>query len=311
MSVFYRIVNAEARAGRAEAALRGMPPAEPAREEFVVRRPSQWSELPEWIESRLRAGPSPARFVAAGGDGTAHSVLNLLIEAETGLGLPEHAWELGFVALGSSNDYHKRRDHRVTDPRRTDFARASPHDLLRAEISGEEGSLTRYSALNFSAGITAAGNEIFNSSGLVRGLKRLSVDAAIGAAALSAFVARSPHPAEIRVDDAPPRRIELLNAGVFKNRHFSGSFRYPLDVAPDSGDFGYAFVPRLPLARLLAVFSGLARGEFDVRSGIDLGRARSLSIRFARPAPIEIDGEVFRARAVDLSIHSRKAWLCP
>ena len=69
-------------------------------------------------------------FVAAGGDGTVHALLNALVDSRGGN--PLAGFTLGAVGLGSSNDFHKPIGHTVLGvPVRLDARNSHARDVGR------------------------------------------------------------------------------------------------------------------------------------------------------------------------------------
>lgn len=257
--------------------------------------------LREWMDARIDEGRRD--FIAAGGDGTVNAVVNAL------MGNPAAGdCRLGAVALGSSNDFHKGRPG--INGHRLDFAAAFPHDIGVVRL--EDGSVVHF-AINASMGITAEANAYFNEKGgpLFRALKRRWTDGAIAAAALRGFARYRPFPILLESAGGERREARLVNLGVVKNCHFSGSFRYDAPTAADDGRLGVHLCDGMTKAETLRTLASLARGRFSGLPKTSSWQWPGLTVRADRPFALETDGEVrFTARA-DFSVREGGLRLCP
>ena len=145
--------------------------------------------LDQSVERALREGIRA--FVAAGGDGTVHALVNAIGRGRAGI-----AWSalsLGAVGLGSSNDFHKPcRSWCEGVP--ILLGPAAPRDVARALYLDEGGVVQqRLFLVSASLGVTACANAFFNrGDALLRFLKRWWVGGAIAyAAARSVALHRS------------------------------------------------------------------------------------------------------------------------
>jgi len=245
-------------------------------------------------------------FVAAGGDGTAHSLVNALIEAPRRP--PLETLILGAVGLGSSNDLHKPVRRRVGGvPVLLDASRAAPRDIVRCVYGGRSGAVL----ISASIGVTASANARFSADTRVaRCLRRTSTVAAVAWAAGRTIAAWRNLPARLRIDGGEAERVPLTSLSVLKTEWVSGRLRYGHAVAPASGDFDVAVAEGLGRARLLLDVLALLRGRFDGRPGHRRCRARSLDVWLDHDSPLEIDGEIALARAAHFDMLGERIRLC-
>jgi diacylglycerol kinase (ATP) len=267
--------------------------------------------LQAWVSERLRQGAR--RFVAAGGDGTVHAVVNALMMAPERAGIEPEAIKLGAVGLGSSNDFQKPylkegREKAAGIACRLQFSQASTHDLGRATLDG----VPRFFVINASIGVTAEANWQFNEArGGLGFLKRRWVDGAIVATALSAFAKYRNFDIKLAVGDEASREVSLTNLGVVKNVHFSGQMRYDLAQAPDDGLFGVHLCEGMSRLEMVKILSALSSGRF---SGIPKTSSWQASrVEAASPYlfAVETDGEVTRARQAVFENLRRELRVCP
>lgn len=264
-----------------------------------------------WRDPVQRALADGTRFfVAAGGDGTVHALLNALVDAP---GRPPLASiTLGAIGLGSSNDFHKPVRTRILDvPVRLDLARAAPRDVVRARCLGGVSWRTVCFLVSASLGVTADANSRFGEDGpLARTLRKASTPLAIAWAAARTVTTWRDLPAELRIDDGAPERVALCSLNVLKTEWLSGRLRFGHAVAPDSGDFDVALAAGGGRARLVADILALLRGRFDGRPGHRRLRARSLDVRLGSETRLELDGEIDLVRAVHFDLHPERIRVC-
>lgn len=260
-----------------------------------------------------RLGRGERTFVAAGGDGTVHELVNALMPALDSGHLEDV--RLGAVGLGSSNDFHKPlSDRRLVDgvSLRLDVTRARVHDvgeLRYRDPSGREGR--RWWLVNGSVGLTAEANAYFNGPDpIVRRLKRGATGLAIGWAALRTLWRVRPRRFHVTIDDERGEWRTLSNLGVVKNPHFAGDFRYDSPLEPDSGRFHVHELGDLSRPGLLRALARLARGRFAGTPAARTVVARRLLLRAPEPFAVEVDGEVLVVREAEFTLYPRRLALC-
>lgn len=241
-----------------------------------------------WREAVASALADGTRsFVAAGGDGTVHALLEALVDGRGDVPLEEVT--LGVAALGSSNDFVKPlRPGDDPVPLRLDAARATPRDLVRVRTVDPSGTeRTTLLAVSASAGVVAEGNALF-SAGRRPGR---GVAMAIAASALRAIVRHRDFTARLR-HDGTEEEVPLSSLSILKSPWLSGSLRYDLPVAPDDGLLGVALCAGMGRLRLLSTLAGLLFGRFRNRPGTRSFLTPSLRVASDAPFLLEVDGEV-------------------
>lgn len=264
-----------------------------------------------WIgDVRAALGRGTRVFIAAGGDGTAHALLNALVDAP---GRPPlDALTLGAVGLGSSNDLHKPVGARINGiPVRLDLARAAPRDVVRCRYVHDLATQRACFLVSASLGMTACANARFSADApLARWLRATSTPLAIAWAAARTAVPWRNLAAELRIDHGAPERVALASLSVLKTEWLSGRLHFGHPVAPDSGDFDVALAAGLGRGRLIIDILALLRGRFDGRRGHRRMRAHALSILLESETALELDGEIVTARAVHFGMHPERIRLC-
>ncbi|TNE88112.1 MAG: hypothetical protein EP330_15760 [Deltaproteobacteria bacterium] len=259
-----------------------------------------------WVVNRLLAGAR--RFVAAGGDGTVHTLLNALRVALPTTGVRLEDLTLGAVGLGSSNDLHKPlRAEGV--PHRLDFAAARPMDV--GELHLDDAPPVWFLAAA-SLGLTADGNErVHRSRGLLRTLKRRWVDAAFVVAGLRVLAHFDPLRGEVLADGEPFARGRMASLAVVKTPWLGGDMRFDLATLPDDGHFGLHLCGDVGRREVLVALAALHGGQFSECSGTASQPANLVDIRLDRARTVEVDGESRTARHVVARVLPKAVRMCP
>jgi diacylglycerol kinase (ATP) len=249
-------------------------------------------------------------FVAAGGDGTVHALLNVLIAASPRPPLAELT--LGAVGLGSSNDLHKPVRRRVAGvPVRLDVVHAMPRDVVRCRYRDGTTFRVAHVLVSASLGCIAHANERFaRGAGVTRALRRLSTAASIAWASLCTVATWRDLPARLRADGGALEQACLTSLSVLKTEWLSGRLRFGHPIDPASGDFDVALAEAGGRLRLAADVVALMLGHFDGRTGHRRFRAQSLDVYLDRESWLELDGEIARAREAHFSMLPERIRVC-
>lgn len=283
-------------------------------EPLVCDDTARWAGLvSDW------AGSGPCRVLSAGGDGTLHSVINLLMR------LPDtHRSNVcfGAIGLGSGNDFLKepRPAARIGSAAvRCRTEDASPQNLLCVEHRDAAGQWrVEYAATSCSVGLIAIGNDRFTRRRGLTGLCwRFGPGAAIAAASLE--VALRPSAIGIRLAAAtgadPGQARELfagraLLAGAYLNRHFAGGLTYGGSIDPCSPAMGITVLPELGLVRRLAVLHAASSPTGLPAPPAACWQGEDCSIILDEPGPMEMDGEVMTAREIRVRLVREALRMC-
>lgn len=284
-------------AGRAAA---GWPLLRDEMERTLPAAPRVCDDLRAWpaaVEELGRSGPG--LVLAAGGDGTVHRAVNIL------LALPEEARAnlcLGVAGLGSSNDFLKSPPGagRVGGvPVRWRPGDAVVQNVLRVEYRDGAGAVrVEYAATSCNVGIVAAGNDRFNRGrGVIGACRRLGASAGVLAATVSAAFRRPAVSLLLTLDGRElfAGRIEL--AAAFVNPHFAGRLRFPSLANPGSPAMGVAVLPEAGVCRRAALLATTARRGLPSPPAL-CGEGQECEMVPDRPTLLEMDGEVATAARI-------------
>src|SRR5882724_8423689 len=232
------------------------------------------------------------RFLAVGGDGTAHEILNGVFAA----GIPQERISLGFLPLGTGNSFLRdfSNDGKVESSLQAILAdRKRPIDLIR--LTHGTGQIYSFNLLSvgFTADVGALANRHFKPLGHLGYL--LGVFVRVAQLRRRAFI--------LRCDDDKDwdeRRCLFL---TFNNSKYTGG---TMLIAPDAdpADGLIEFVRWGPIGRLglLRTLPRLYDGSHIKHPLASRRAVRHVEFKEAAPVDVMIDGEVVtvECRAIDV-----------
>lgn len=298
------VLNPAARAGAAERIWMSLRPSLEWSPQTELVRTDPDGAWEGFVSAHLSRGTRV--FVAAGGDGTVHALVNALVRLHGDL--PLESIRLGAIGLGSSNDFHKP-DPRFLDgiPIRTDLTHTRLRDIGRASLTLANGApKVRHFMVSGSAGMVAEANASFNAADAIgRRLKRAWTDGAIAYAALRTITSCPRVTVRLTLDEATQsdtateRGYELGTLSVIKTPFLSGSFRFDTPAAADDGLFTVNVAEHAGRVGAIQLLADLSRGRFLTGGRHPRRhhyRVRSCALYFAEPSAVELDGEVWHVR---------------
>jgi diacylglycerol kinase (ATP) len=257
------------------------------------------------------ASQGECHYLAAGGDGTVHAVLNALMGLSRQL---RSRVILGAVGLGSSNDFHKPfHPDKILGgiPRLMDFRQPRPRDVGHVSFRQNGNACTRHFLINASAGITAEGNALFNRPDTILGyLKQQSTPLAILYAALKALSLHRNGRFTINIPEQESTVLNLTNLGICKNPHFSGSLRYDVAAEYENGNFHIFAAEEMGFVERLGLLRSLSRGRFRGLPRTRSWQARSLTVSAGSVFPLELDGEIYYTDRATFTVLQQSLQVC-
>jgi diacylglycerol kinase (ATP) len=231
------------------------------------------------------------RFLAVGGDGTAHEIVNGIFAG----GVPKRRVALGFLPFGTGNSF--LRDFTNDGPTASISAllhdRKRPVDLLHLTHAAGEIYSFNLVSVGFAADVAAIANRYFKPIGHLGYL--------VGVFVRLAQSRRRAFP--LRADDDPAwddRRCLFLS---FNNSKYTGG---SMLVAPDAdtSDGLIEFVRWGPVGRLnmLRLLPGLYDGSHIKHPLASRRSVRRVDFKSGQPVDVAIDGEVFTLELKALDI---------
>ncbi|KPJ70033.1 hypothetical protein AMJ44_00945 [candidate division WOR-1 bacterium DG_54_3] len=251
-------------------------------------------------------------FIAAGGDGTVHFLVNQIMEMGR---YDREQIVVGAIGLGSSNDFHKphsvsnRVNHKIQ--LKLDYRNAIQHNIGQIDFEDEHLRWKRrFFIVNCSVGIIAQANYLFNSKRkVVSWLKPRWVMGAIWYSAFETLFSAKNIPAEIFIDN---KRYEtdVTSLSIFINPHVSGNFCYDFEVSPQSDFLGVALCERMGILERLKTLFFLAQGKFLGLPKTRTWKASKIEFNPKEPVALEMDGEVCLARKIKIKLLREALRVC-
>ena len=231
------------------------------------------------------------RFLAVGGDGTAHEIVNGIFSA----GPPAHRVALGFLPFGTGNSFLRdfTKDGSAASIAALLHDRKRPVDLLHLTHAAGEIYSFNLVSVGFAADVAAIANRYFKPIGHLGYL--VGVFVRLAQSRRRAFTLRADD--DSAWDD---RRCLFLS---FNNSKYTGG---TMLVAPDAdtSDGLIEFVRWGPVGRLnmLRLLPGLYDGSHIKHPLASRKPVRRIEFNIGEPVDATIDGEVFTLELQTLDI---------
>lgn len=241
--------------------------------EVVFTEPQTHSRLLE----RVGSLPPDTAVVAVGGDGTTRSLLPALV----GSGRP-----LGIVPLGRGNDLAAALGWRTGD---LDDAvarlglRAAPLDVLRVRVAGRETYSLNGLGMGFDAQVTET------AAGMP---KRLGGFGGYALGALGSVGALRNGGLEVRVDGQLVFQGDSFLAAVMNSTRYGGGFTISPQGRPDDGWLELLAGRSVSHLELFPLMARVLWGRHLGHSKVVHVQGRHVTIRWAEPTPLHIDGDL-------------------
>ena len=228
------------------------------------------------VLARIRALPKDTAVVAVGGDGTVRSLLGALIYT----GRP-----LGIVPLGRGNDLTaalgwggKLEDAvvRLDQP-------PAPLDALHVRFSGTEQFCLNGLGMGFDAQVTARAAQ---SPALLGGFGGYALGV------LSALRDFRVGRLEVTVDGAPFFSGESFLCAVMNSTRYGGGFYISPLSDPADALADVLVGQRVSCAALAPLIARLLRGRHLGHSKVAHAQAQHVTLRWAEPTPLHLDGDL-------------------
>lgn len=251
-------------------------------------------------------------FIAAGGDGTIHALVDALVRLS-----PENRLEeftLGAIGLGSSNDFHKPVARRINGIPARIGRETTSRDICRIRFSSPDAptqTQTRYFLVSASIGMAAEANGFFMyGNPLMRWLKSRWTAGAIYYATLHTLVNYRNLPAELKLTDSRINDCKITNLSIGKTPWVSGNFRYDTPVCDHDGKLTINLSENLSRAGIMKLLWDLSQGKFLNGPHRHYWKKSQLTIETRHPVHLELDGEIYRTSYATFDVLDQKINIC-
>lgn len=227
--------------------------------------------------------------IAAGGDGTAHEVINGLMQVER-----SRRPKLGVVPLGSGNDFSfavgmdKRPVYALRQifngqPKRIDVARL--HDGL-----GRTEYWVNALGIGFDTTVTIRSRRFTRFHGLMVYL----------IAVVQTILLNHDAPLMKVETDSENWQEEMLMLVLCNGGREGGGFQVQPAARPDDGILHYAGVKRVSRPMMFRLVPEVMRGTHGRFKQVRMGQFQRLDLKADRPLYIHVDGEIFSGWGMDV-----------
>ena len=227
--------------------------------------------------------------IAAGGDGTAHEVINGLMQVQV-----ERRPKLGIVPLGSGNDfaYSIGMDaHPEIAIRQVFSGKPHPVDIGRLQ---DNRNRTEYFdnavGIGFDATVTIRSRNLTFLRGFIMYLF----------AVLQTITLNHDAPRLQITSDLENFTEEMLMFVMCNGSREGGGFLVAPEAKTDDGIFHYAGVRRVSRLMMLRLVPEVMKGTHPRFPQVRMGQFHKLELQSDRPLVIHMDGEIFAGFGVDV-----------
>ncbi len=228
-------------------------------------------------------------IIAAGGDGTAHEVINGLMRIPK-----EQRPMLGVVPMGTGNDFsHAVGVHPSAPVAMRQIFTGKPRPVDIGKLMDDHGRV-EYWGNAVGIGFDAAAVIHVRRFTYLRGYLAYLV-------ALFQTLARHHESARLTVStDIESWEHDTLMLVLCNGGREGGAFFVSPDARPDDGLYNYAWVERVSRLRIIRLIPEVMRGTHGRFPEVRTGQFRRMELQSDRPLIIHTDGEIFAGFGVDV-----------
>lgn len=242
------------------------------------------------IELARQAGEAGYELViAAGGDGTAHEVINGLMQVPA-----ERRPRLGVVPLGSGNDFSHAVGMNTHPPlaMRQIFT-GKPKRIDIGKMVNERGRVEYMDntiGIGFDATVTIRSHQLAN----VRGFMMYFV------AVLQTILFNHDAPNMYIQTDAETWEGKTLMLTLCNGPREGGGFLVAPQARIDDGVFQYASIGRISRPMMLRLLPEVMKGTHGRFKAVRMGQFKKLELKSDSPLVIHVDGEIYAGFGTDI-----------
>ena len=241
-------------------------------------------------------------FISAGGDGTIHSIANVLLRNRS---INRSTIRVGAIGLGSSNDFLKPFGSFINNiPVRINLEKPGSWQDAGRLLYNDEQTLEqeKFFVVNASFGATAEGNWNFNHPGsLLRWLKKTHTGMAISYTSIATIIGSRNNECTIRYNNIE-KTLSVSNINLLKIPYVAGSLFYNQAITPDDRRFGLNICAGMNRIELVNTLAGLSKGKFKQNEKKISAYTDHFELESKKPVVFECDGETAKATYVKISL---------
>jgi YegS/Rv2252/BmrU family lipid kinase len=242
------------------------------------------------IELARQAGEAGYELViAAGGDGTAHEVINGLMQVPA-----ERRPRLGVVPLGSGNDFSHAVGMNMHPPlaMRQIFT-GKPRRIDIGKMANERGRVEYMDntiGVGFDATVTIRSHQLAN----LRGFMMYFV------AVLQTILFNHDAPQMTVQTDFESWEGKILMLTLCNGPREGGGFLVAPEARIDDGVYHYASIGRISRPMMLRLLPEVMKGTHSRFKPVRMGQFKKLELKSDQPLVIHVDGEIYAGFGTDI-----------
>jgi diacylglycerol kinase (ATP) len=228
-------------------------------------------------------------IISAGGDGTAHEVINGLMQVS-----PERRPRLGIVPLGSGNDFSHAvgmnpqpalalRQIFTGKPKRIDIGKM-------VEGHGRTEYMNNTLGIGFDATVTIRSHQLSN----VHGFMMYFI------AVLQTILFNHDAPKMQIQTDTESWEDETMMLTVCNGPREGGGFLVAPEARLDDGIYHYAAIRHISRPMMLRLLPEVMKGTHGRFKVVRMGQCKKLELKSEKPLVIHVDGEVYAGFGTDV-----------
>jgi diacylglycerol kinase (ATP) len=231
------------------------------------------------------------RFLAVGGDGTSHEIVNGIAALAKEKG---ERPTLAMLPLGTGNSFLRDFDVLDAESAIRAIVRGAEHPCDLLALSHEAGSLFSINivGLGFSAAVGALTNRSYKPLGA----------AGYVVAVVQTTVSLETPSYPLRVDGGALDSREAILLSFCNSRCTAGAMQMAPRADVGDGELDVIRIGAMPRRRFLAQFPSIFRGTHVEKPGVEQSRARRVDFTIGRPVDCMVDGEILSLEPRSLEV---------
>ncbi len=250
------------------------------------------------------------RFIAVGGDGTVHDVLNAILEYVGGSAASLSDFTLGAIPIGSGNDWIKSHGipKDITEAVRTVAeGHTAKQDVVRVEILDRNAlPEERPVRVSYMANIGGVGLDARVCLTVNRRKEQGKRGRMLYAGALLQHLfSRTPAKIRLNCDGEDVFEGEYISIAFGIGQYSGGGMRQTSEAVLDDGLLDVTLIPELPVLKIAKEAPKLFTGTFHKVKELVCARCRKVSVypcEGSQEEPVEVDGEVIGIAPVRMEV---------